>query len=187
MKEPRLYGTIMSTSSSTIEPAKQTADYAPPTAVGRWSLNDEKGNTRQAYLFPLLLLINIAIMTDRAIVAGASNEFAAFVSSADDSPAFAKESPDAGIGLIQAAFIFGYSVAVLLSGHYVHKMRWKPLVLSGLCVWWLGVLGSGNARSTGRSTSCSSREWPPGAPRRRSRSWPRRSYRTGGGGGRGCG
>ena len=149
MKERRLYGTIMSTSSSTIEPAKQTADYAPPTAVGRWSLNDEKGNTRQAYLFPLFLLINIAIMTDRAIVAGASNEFAAFVSSADDSPAFAKESPDAGIGLIQAAFIFGYSVAVLLSGHYVHKMRWKPLVLSGLCVWWLGVLGSGNARQYG--------------------------------------
>jgi MFS family permease len=45
-----------------------------------------------------------------------------------------------------ASFIFGYAISLLLSGHYVHKIRWKPLVCSGLCVWWLGVLGSGNAK-----------------------------------------
>ena len=47
---------------------------------------------------------------------------------------------------ITASFVFGYTVALLLSGHYVHKVRWKPLVFSGMCVWWLGVLGSGNAK-----------------------------------------
>mmetsp|Transcript_12646 Transcript_12646/g.28881 ORF Transcript_12646/g.28881 Transcript_12646/m.28881 type:complete len:613 (+) Transcript_12646:321-2159(+) len=148
MKETQRYGTIMSSGSITPEPAEQKAD-ASAAPLGGWSPSDAGGNTRQAYLFPLFLLVNVAVMTDRAIVAGASNEFAAFVSSARDSPAFAVESPDAGIGLIQAAFILGYSVAVLLSGHYVHKVRWKPLVLSGLCVWWLGVLGSGNAKDYG--------------------------------------
>jgi len=85
-------------------------------------------------------------MTDRSIIAGASQEFSAFVSSAHDSPAFVQENPDAGIGLLQASFIFGYSVALLLCGHFVHKIRWKPLVFVGQCVWWLGVLGSGNAK-----------------------------------------
>lgn len=48
--------------------------------------------------------------------------------------------------LKKASFIFGYAISLLLSGHYVHKIRWRPLVCSGLCVWWLGVLGSGNAK-----------------------------------------
>ena len=64
----------------------------------------------------------------------------------DDSPQLVQDNPDAGIGLLQAAFIFGYSVCIILSGHYVHKIRWKPLVFLGLAVWWLGVLGSGNAK-----------------------------------------
>ncbi|KAL9180586.1 hypothetical protein ACHAXT_011039 [Thalassiosira profunda] len=111
------------------------------------SFNDpDTRSTRPYYLFPLFLLINIATMSDRSIIAGASQEFSAFVSSAHDSPPKVQENPDMGIGLLQAAFIFGYSVAILLSGHYVHKIRWKPLVFTGMCVWWLGVLGSGNAK-----------------------------------------
>jgi MFS family permease len=42
--------------------------------------------------------------------------------------------------------MIGYTIAIILSGHYVHKIKWKPLVFSGLCIWWLGVLGSGNAK-----------------------------------------
>ena len=49
-------------------------------------------------------------------------------------------------GILQAAFMIGYTIAIILSGHYVHKIKWKPLVFSTLCVWWLGVLGSGNAK-----------------------------------------
>ena len=111
------------------------------------SFNDPTtSSTRPYYLFPLFFLINIITMTDRSIVAGASQEFSAFVSSAHDSPQVVQDNPDAGIGLLQASFIFGYAVSLLLSGHYVHKIRWKPLVFSSLCVWWLGVLGSGNAK-----------------------------------------
>ena len=66
------------------------------------SFNDPvSGNTRPAYLFQIFLLINIATMTDRTIIAGANKEFSAFVSSAPDSPQFVKDNPDAGIGLLQ--------------------------------------------------------------------------------------
>ena len=70
-------------------------NYLPP------SFNDPSGNTRPAYLFPIFLLINIATMTDRTIIAGANKEFSAFISSAPDSPQFVKDNPDAGIGLLQ--------------------------------------------------------------------------------------
>ena len=70
-------------------------NYLPP------SFNDPSGNTRPAYLFPFFLLINIATMTDRTIIAGANKEFSAFISSAPDSPQFVKDNPDAGIGLLQ--------------------------------------------------------------------------------------
>jgi hypothetical protein len=80
------------------------------------SFNDPaSGNTRPAYLFTIFLLINIATMTDRTIIAGATREFSAFVSSAPDSPQFLKDNPDAGIGLLQASFIFGYAISLLLS------------------------------------------------------------------------
>ena len=111
------------------------------------SFNYNNNNTtRPYYLFPLFFLINIATMTDRSIIAGASQEFSAFISSAHDSPQFVHDNPDAGIGLLQASFIFGYAISLVLSGHYVHKIRWKPMVFISLCVWWLGVLGSGNAK-----------------------------------------
>lgn len=127
--------------SDDVYSAIRSVPRPPPT------FNDpDTGNTRPAYLFPLFVLVNIVTMMDRSIIAGASQEFSAFVSSASDSPPLVKENPDAGIGLLQASFIMGYSVAIIFSGHYVHKVRWKPLVVGGMFVWWLGVLGSGNAR-----------------------------------------
>jgi methionine synthase I (cobalamin-dependent)/MFS family permease len=49
-------------------------------------------------------------------------------------------------GILQAAFMAGYTISIIFSGHYVHKIKWKPLTFFGLCIWWLGVLGSGNAK-----------------------------------------
>eukprot|EP00986_Skeletonema_menzelii_P001681 scaffold460_cov81-Skeletonema_menzelii.AAC.21 len=85
-------------------------------------------------------------MADRAIIPGASQEFLGFLGGAFDAPRVVKDNPDAGLGILQAAFMIGYTIAIILSGHYVHKIKWKPLVFSGLCIWWLGVLGSGNAK-----------------------------------------
>jgi MFS family permease len=109
------------------------------------SFYDHSGTTRPYYLFPLFVLLNIATMADRAIIPGASKEFSAFLSDASDAPAVVRENPDAGLGILQAGFIGGYSVAIVLSSHYVHKIRWKTLVLVGLTIWWFAVLGSGTA------------------------------------------
>lgn len=75
----------------------------------------------------------------------ASKEFSAFLSEASDAPDVVKENPDAGLGILQAGFIGGYSIAIVLSSHFVHKIRWKTLVLMGLSIWWFAVLGSGTA------------------------------------------
>ena len=40
----------------------------------------------------------------------------------------------------------GYVISLLLCGHYVHKIRWKTLLFFNFSIWWLGVLGSGNAK-----------------------------------------
>ena len=45
-----------------------------------------------------------------------------------------------------AALGIGYLVSLLFSGHYVHKIRWKPLILFIFCVWLLGVFGSGYSK-----------------------------------------
>lgn len=84
-------------------------------------------------------------MADRAIIPGASKEFSAFLSDASDAPGIVRDNPDAGLGILQAGFIGGYSVAIVLSSHFVHKLRWKTLVLLGLTIWWIAVLGSGTA------------------------------------------
>ena len=79
-------------------------------SISGLSFNDPNtGNTRSAYLFPLFLIIYVATMTDRCIIAGASREFSAFVSSAHDSPAMARENPDAGIGLLQGELSSSFS------------------------------------------------------------------------------
>ena len=66
------------------------------------SFNDPiTGSTRPAYIFPLFVIINISTMVDRSIILGASLEFSAFLSSAQDSPQAVKDNPDLGIGLLQ--------------------------------------------------------------------------------------
>ena len=57
-------------------------------------------------------------MMDRSIIAGATQEFSTFVSTANDSPSFVIDNPDSGIGLLQSSFIFGYAVSLLVSGEY---------------------------------------------------------------------
>ena len=86
--------------------------YCPPPSFN----NPQTKNTRPTYLFPLFFLINIITMMDRSIIAGASQEFSTFVSTANDSPSFVIDNPDSGIGLLQSSFIFGYAVSLLLSG-----------------------------------------------------------------------
>ena len=55
--------------------------------------------------------------------------------------------PDFGIGLLQSAFVGGYSVAIVISGHLVHRIPWRKLVASGLLIWIIATIGSGLSRN----------------------------------------
>jgi len=90
-------------------------------------------------------VLNILTYADRGIIPGASIEFSSFVATASDSPAFIRDAPDVGLGLLQAAFMGGYSIAIVISGHLTHRVRWMTLVSGGLSVWILAVIGSGLA------------------------------------------
>eukprot|EP00549_Striatella_unipunctata_P007710 CAMPEP_0118696626 /NCGR_PEP_ID=MMETSP0800-20121206/13967_1 /TAXON_ID=210618 ORGANISM="Striatella unipunctata, Strain CCMP2910" /NCGR_SAMPLE_ID=MMETSP0800 /ASSEMBLY_ACC=CAM_ASM_000638 /LENGTH=459 /DNA_ID=CAMNT_0006595791 /DNA_START=344 /DNA_END=1723 /DNA_ORIENTATION=+ len=80
-------------------------------------------------------------MADRGIIPGASREFSQFVATANDSPF--SNTPDAGLGLLQSAFIFGYSFSILVAGHFVHRVPWKVLVCTGMSVWSTALILSG--------------------------------------------
>lgn len=68
--------------------------------------NGNSGNTRPFYLFPIFVAFNIFTMTDRAIIPGANVQFVNFIQHAYDSPEFAKNNPDAGIGLVNGKLVF---------------------------------------------------------------------------------
>jgi hypothetical protein len=70
------------------------------------SSSSNSGNTRPYYLFPIFVAFNIFTMTDRAIIPGANVQFVNFIQHAYDSPEFAKDNPDAGIGLVNGKLIF---------------------------------------------------------------------------------
>ena len=68
--------------------------------------NGNSGSTRPFYLFPIFVAFNIFTMTDRAIIPGANVQFVNFIQHAYDSPEFAKNNPDAGIGLVNGKLVF---------------------------------------------------------------------------------
>lgn len=94
-------------------------------------------------LFPFFITLNLLLYTDRGIIPGASREFSVFATSASDSPNFIKSSPDAGLGILQASFIGGYSFAIVICGHLVHVVPWKKMTTVGFVIWISSVLLSG--------------------------------------------
>jgi MFS family permease len=106
-----------------------------------------KRNTPTYVLFPIFIILNTLTLLDRAIIPGASRTFSSFCSSAYDSPLQVRISPDFGIGLLQSAFVGGYSIAIIISGHLVHRIPWRKLVASGLLIWIIATTGSGLSRT----------------------------------------
>eukprot|EP00550_Attheya_septentrionalis_P009271 CAMPEP_0198294724 /NCGR_PEP_ID=MMETSP1449-20131203/23921_1 /TAXON_ID=420275 /ORGANISM="Attheya septentrionalis, Strain CCMP2084" /LENGTH=513 /DNA_ID=CAMNT_0043994769 /DNA_START=54 /DNA_END=1595 /DNA_ORIENTATION=- len=100
-------------------------------------------STPPKFLFALFVMLNLITMIDRGILPGSSSKFAAFVGLAGDTPAVFKRNPDAALGLLQAAYIVGYTVAILISSHMAHTRKWKNLISVGMSVWFLAVIGSG--------------------------------------------
>ena len=79
--------------------------HLPPSFNYPTNEANNSGNTRPFYLFPIFVAFNIFTMTDRAIIPGANVQFVNFIQHAYDSPEFAKNNPDAGIGLVNGKCI----------------------------------------------------------------------------------
>lgn len=90
-------------------------------------------------IFPFFIMLNLFTYLDRGIIPGASREFTAFAANAVDSPDFIQQNTDAGLGILQAGFILGYSVAIVICGHLVHTIPWKNMTLSGFSLWIIAV------------------------------------------------
>ncbi|GMI17363.1 hypothetical protein TrLO_g12498 [Triparma laevis f. longispina] len=90
------------------------------------------------FLFTYFTLINFLNFLDRGIIPGASSQFNAFITSNLET-----NSPDVYLGLLQSAFVAGYSVSILYSAHLLHSNRFTTLLTVSLCIWLISILGSG--------------------------------------------
>ena len=70
------------------------------------------------FLFTYFPFINFLNFLDRGIIPGASSQFNAFITSNLET-----NSPDVYLGLLQSAFVAGYSVSILYSAHLLHSNR----------------------------------------------------------------
>lgn len=93
----------------------------------------------------LLFVVNLVNYVDRGIVPGADKEFLAFISDT-----VRTKSPDLYLGLLQSAFIIGFSIASIIFGHLVHHFAPFRLVGAGMSIWTLAAFLSGLAQHVNR-------------------------------------
>ena len=73
-------------------------------------------SNRTLYLY--FTVINLINFIDRGIVPGAITQFNAFITSNLNTT-----KPDAYLGLLQSAFVAGYSVSCIIAAHLLHSYR----------------------------------------------------------------
>ncbi len=88
----------------------------------------------------ILTVVNLLNYCDRGIVPGSTNEFDQFIQKNVNT-----NTPDVYLGLLQSAFIVGFSLASIVCGHAVHYYPPFYLCGIGLSVWCVAVLFSGLA------------------------------------------
>ena len=88
--------------------------------------------------FVVLTIINLLNYLDRGIIPGSTNEFSSFIQDDLDT-----DTPSFYLGLLQSAFIIGFSVAIVLFSNLLHF--YSPFFLCGigLSIWILAVICSG--------------------------------------------
>jgi predicted MFS family arabinose efflux permease len=90
------------------------------------------------YICVILTVVNLLNYCDRGIVPGSTNEFDSFIIKTLN-----VSKPDVYLGLLQSAFIVGFSLASIACGHAVHYYPPFWLCGIGLSVWCVAVLLSG--------------------------------------------
>ena len=94
--------------------------------------------TQPKVIFIILTIVNLLNYTDRGIIPGSTNEFNKFIRDTVDT-----DKCDVFLGLLQSAFIVGFSIASVICGHAVHYYPPFWLCGIGLSVWCLAVIMSG--------------------------------------------
>lgn len=89
-------------------------------------------------LFILLTAVNLLNYIDRGIIPGSTNEFNKFILATVDTT-----KPDIFLGLLQSAFIVGFSLSSIVFGHAVHFFPPFFLCGCGLSIWIVAVICSG--------------------------------------------
>ena len=103
-------------------------------------------------LFIFCTCVNLLNFIDRGIIPGGSDQFNAFITNklnADGS----KEDfrPDVYLGMLQSAFVAGFSVSCVISAHLLHRVMFTKLMGFSLLVWLVSIIGSGLAGEWGGS------------------------------------
>ena len=89
-------------------------------------------------LFVLLTCVNLLNYIDRGIIPGSTNEFNKFIMGTVNT-----SKPDIFLGLLQSAFIVGFSMSSVIFGHAVHFFPPFFLCGCGLTIWIVAVICSG--------------------------------------------
>ena len=82
--------------------------------------------------------------THTGIIPGAETEFEAFISES-----LGTDKPSLYLGLLQSAFIVGFSLAALAFGHAVHYCHPFRMVGVGISIWVVATFFSGLAHAAG--------------------------------------
>lgn len=100
-------------------------------------------NPSATLLMCAFIFANFLNFMDRGIIPGAPQEFEAFVQGADE----LRGTSDTNLwyGMLQSAFIVGYSVSSLIYGNLVHRVAPLMLVAYGLGTWCLAAFIAGAA------------------------------------------
>ena len=89
-------------------------------------------------LYVVLTMVNLLNYCDRGIIPGSTNEFNEFIDKTTGT-----DKPDVYLGLLQSAFIVGFSMASIVCGHAVHYYPPFWLCGIGLSIWCVAVVLSG--------------------------------------------
>ena len=90
------------------------------------------------FIVVIIFFVNILVYLDRGIIPGASEEFNSFISETGIT-----ENQNAFLGLLQSAFIIGYSVASIVFGHSSHYYSPFHLCTCGMALWVIAIIFSG--------------------------------------------
>jgi len=90
---------------------------------------------RNRTIFIFFTCVNLLNFMDRGVIPGGSDQFNVFINDQLNRDGDENFRPDIYLGLLQSAFVAGYSVSCLISAHLLHRVRFTKLLGFALFFW----------------------------------------------------